>query len=101
MSSPASVMRASRADRRALGEEPHDRAGGHRLARAGFADERDGLALVKLEGHVAHRLDDAALDLEVDADVARVEDQLAAVRAEVVALRRGEWIDASAIAPSQ
>ena len=34
-------------------------------------------------------LDDAALDLEVDRDVARVEDQLAAMRAEVVAFGGG------------
>ena len=72
------------ADRGALGQEPHERARRHRLARAALADERDGLALVELERDVAHGVDDAALDLEVDGDVAGIEDQLAAVRAEVV-----------------
>ena len=62
-------------DRGALGEQPHDGARGHRLARAAFADDGDRLAAMELEGDVAHRLDGAALDLEVDADVAGVEDR--------------------------
>ena len=38
----------------------------------------------------SHRLDDAALDLEVDGDVAGIEDQLATMRSEVVPFGRSE-----------
>ena len=78
--------------RRAGAQEPHDSARRHRLAGTGFAHQRDRLALVQLEGNVAHRLELPALDLEADADVARVEDELAAVLAEIVPLGRCEGI---------
>jgi hypothetical protein len=78
--------------RRAVPQQAHDRARRHRLAAAGFADQRDRLALVELEGDVTHRLELPALDLEADADIAGIEDQLATVLAEVVALGWGEGV---------
>ena len=77
-------------DLRPLGQEPHHRASGHRLARPALADDGDGLAAVDLEVHRAHRLDGAALDLEGDAHLARVEQHLAAVAAEVEPLLGAE-----------
>src|SRR5690606_30150571 len=42
---------AGRMAGRRIGQELEDRQGGHRLARAGFADQRHGLALGDVEGH--------------------------------------------------
>ena len=62
------------------------------LPEPGLADQRNCLALVELEGDVAHGLELPAFDLEGDADVAGVEDELAAVLAEIVAFGRGEGV---------
>ena len=45
------VDRAAGMARRRIGQELHDRQRGHRLARAGLADQGDGLALGEVERH--------------------------------------------------
>src|SRR6056297_2781210 len=45
------------AQARSLAQKSHDREGGHRLARAGFADDPENLSRGDLKRHVLHRLE--------------------------------------------
>ena len=78
-------------DRGALRKEAHHGAGRHGLARAAFADNGDGFALVQLKGHVAHGMHRAALDPEVDGNVAGVENEFPIVFAEIEAFGGGQF----------
>ena len=49
-------------------ENAHHRIGGDRFARAGFADQRDGLALVDGKAHIVERAHDAGAGAEFDAE---------------------------------
>src|SRR5580704_747066 len=61
--------------RRRIGQELHDRQCGHRLARAAFADQGEGLAAVEVERDALHRMHRrrAAPAGEGDAEVAGFE----------------------------
>ncbi|MGY3449619.1 hypothetical protein ACVILH_001961 [Bradyrhizobium sp. USDA 4353] len=67
---------------RALGDAPgaiedtHDGVGRHRLAGAGFADDRERLALGDGDVDMLHRLDDAAAGGEFDREIANIEQRL-------------------------
>ena len=54
---------------RRLGNQPHHRHRGDRLAAAGFADDGERLALVDMEGHTVHRAVDAAGGTEVGLEI--------------------------------
>ena len=54
-------------------EDAHDGVGRHRLAGAGLADDADGLALGDRDVDVLDRADNAAAGLELDGEVADVE----------------------------
>ncbi len=49
-------------------ENAHHRIGGDRLARSGFADQRDGLALLDAEADIVERAHDAGAGAEFDAE---------------------------------
>ena len=51
------------------GEQAHDRAGQHGLARAGLADDAERLAALEAEGDTVDGLDDARLGVEVRPEV--------------------------------
>src|SRR5205814_8716505 len=55
------------------GSEEADREGG--LPRAALADDGDGLALLDIEGHVAHGVDRAAARAVIDREVADGKDR--------------------------
>ncbi|OWK19104.1 hypothetical protein AJ88_48595 [Mesorhizobium amorphae CCBAU 01583] len=78
---------------RAFGQQAHDGARRHRFARPGFADDGDGLAAIELEGDVLDGLDHAVLDLEVDGDVAGIDDRVFRTPGMVEPDRRCEGID--------
>lgn len=52
------------------GQNPEDRLGGYRFARAGLPDESKGPAAVNVEGQAVQRLERAALRAERDREVA-------------------------------
>ena len=52
-----------------VGQDAHDGLAGDALAGAGFAHDAEGLALLEVEGHVPHRLDQPVVRLEVDDQV--------------------------------
>ncbi|CUK21701.1 Uncharacterised protein [Achromobacter sp. 2789STDY5608615] len=54
--------------------QAHQRQRGDRLARAGFADDRQRLAPIDVERHVAHRFDDAVRSLEAHGQVVDLDD---------------------------
>ena len=62
--------RAGRVMRRRVGQELQDRERRHRLARAGFADQRHRLLLADVERDAAHRMHDAVAGAELDMQVA-------------------------------
>ena len=76
------------ADRRSLGQQAHDRAGEHRLARARLADDAERLAPLERERHAVDRAHEAAVGLEVRLDVVDLEQR-------TVERRGGEALDAA------
>jgi hypothetical protein len=56
-------------DAAAVGQQPHDRQRGHRLAAAGLADHAERLALVDVQRHAVHGVHDAFLQLDLGAQV--------------------------------
>src|SRR6185437_1466663 len=74
--------------RHRIGQELQDRQGGHRLAGAALADQRQSLAAIDREGNAAHRIDDdAVLHGEAHAQVAHDQHRLRGRRARPAALR--------------
>ena len=57
-----------------VGDEPHERHGGDRLARTGLADDAEGLVAVEREAHAVHGLDDAGMREEVRRQVGDFEE---------------------------
>src|SRR5690606_2945636 len=70
---PVQAHAAARVPRLRIRQELQDRERGDRLARAALADQRERLALVDVERHPPHRLERAALDLEVDRQILHFE----------------------------
>src|SRR5690606_23646768 len=65
---------AARRDPPLLGQDAHDRLGGHRLAGAGFPDEGDGAAGRDVEGDTVKRTKaPAAIAREIDGEIADTE----------------------------
>ena len=60
---------ARRMRRGGVGQEPQDRQRRHRLARARFADERHGLGLADIEGHLADGVGDGLSGAEIDRQI--------------------------------
>ena len=60
---------ARRVRRGGVGQEPQDRQRRHRLARARFADERHGLGLADIEGHIADGVGDGISAAEIDRQI--------------------------------
>ena len=87
-------------DLRALRQQPVDRAGGHRLARAGLADQPDRLARPDLQRHVPQHRALGALDRQRDGQVPHRQERVAlrACRASR-AHRRTAWACSNSRSP--
>ena len=77
----ALVVHVAVADHVALGQQPHDRAGQDRLARARLAHDAEGLAAVEAEGHAVHRSHGSPLGQEVRLEVDDAQQLVAGVDA--------------------
>ncbi len=69
--------RAGRMVRLRIGQQFQDRQGGDRLAGPRFADQRDGLLVVNVEGNAAHRMGDILAHAEIDMQVVDGKDRFA------------------------